>query len=91
MTIPATIILGIYYFLRILTWVIVIRIILSWVAPATQNPVARFIIETSEQILSPIRRILPRGQGAWGMIDWSPLVALIVIDLLSYWLISMFS
>lgn len=84
------VILALYYFLRFLTWIIVIRIIMSWVAPASQNIIARFIVETSEQILNPIRRILPRGQGMMGMVDWSPLVALILIDLLSYWLITTF-
>jgi len=85
-----TLVLGIYYFLRILTWFIVIRIILSWVAPHSHNPIARFIVDTTEQILGPIRGLLPRGSGAMAMIDWSPLLALILIDLLSYWLISSF-
>ena len=84
-------ILGIYYFLRFLTWIIVIRIILSWVAPGSSNPIARFVIETSEQVLAPIRRVLPRGEGMMAMMDFSPLLALILIDLLSYWLISSFS
>lgn len=83
-------VIGIYYFLRILTWLIVIRIILSWVAPNSHNPVARFIIDTTEQFLDPIRRMIPRGSGAWAMIDWSPLIALILIDILSYWFISTF-
>lgn len=85
------VILGFYYFLRILSWLIIVRIILSWVAPMSHHPVAVFIVQTSEQVISPVRRILPRGSGAMAMIDWAPLVALIGIDVLRYILVSTFT
>lgn len=85
------VILGVYYFLRILSWLIIVRIILSWVAPMSHHPLALFIVQTSEQVIAPIRSILPRGSGAMAMIDWAPLVALIAIDVLRYLLISYFT
>lgn len=75
-------ILGIYYFLRVLTWLIVVRIILSWVAPGSHHPLIVFIYQTTEQILAPIRRLIPRTDGVLGMFDWSPLIAILLIDIL---------
>jgi len=83
-------VIGIYYFLRALSWLIVIRILLSWFAPRSHHPIVVFIIQTTDQILVPIRNRLPRGQGMMGMIDWSPLVALILIDVLRYVLVRAF-
>lgn len=84
-------VLGVYYFLRILSWLIIVRIILSWVAPTSHHPLALFVVQTSEQVIGPIRRMLPRGSGAMAMIDWSPLVALIAIDVLRYFLVRFFA
>jgi YggT family protein len=75
-------VLGIYYFLRVLTWLIIARIILSWVAPGSHHPIVQFIHQTTEQILGPIRRMIPRGSGVLGMIDFSPLIAILLIDVL---------
>jgi len=83
-------IIGVFYFLRVLSFLIIARIILSWVAPRSHNPIAILIVQTSEQVIAPIRRILPRGKGTMAMIDWSPLVALILIDIFRYWFISLF-
>lgn len=88
---PTIFILGIYYFLRILSLLIVARVIISWVAPRSMHPVVVFVVQTTEHVVAPIRNRLPRGSGALGMVDWSPLIALILIDLLRYLLISLFS
>ena len=55
--------------------VVLARVLLSWVDPQGRSPVAAFIIQTSEPILGPIRRIMPRT----GMFDLSPLVVILVI------------
>ena len=54
------------------------RVILSFVNPAGRGPIAGFIISTTEPILAPVRRILPRT----GMVDFSPLIVCVVIGLL---------
>ena len=46
------------------------RILISWVNPRFEGPVARFLYETTEPLLSPIRRLLPQT----GMIDLSPMI-----------------
>ena len=51
------------------------RIILSWFPTKTTNPIVVFVFALTEPILAPIRRVVPK----FGMIDISPMVALIAI------------
>lgn len=64
-----------------LFWLLVIRVLLSWVRPRTYNrlylDVERFVWRVTEPILGPIRNLVPPV----GMVDFSPLVALLVIRL----------
>ena len=61
--------------LTILTWIIIIRALISWVNPDPYNPIVQFLYRVTEPILMPIRRILP----AMGGFDLSPIVALVGI------------
>jgi YggT family protein len=40
---------------------ILARVLLSWVDPAGRGRLAAFIVSTTEPILAPIRRLLPRS------------------------------
>lgn len=52
-------------------WLLVVgRVLLSWINPRFEGPVARFLYDTTEPLLAPIRRFLPRT----GMLDLAPLV-----------------
>ena len=57
---------------------IIIQVILSWIAPGTYNPLIGLVYKISEPALKPFRRIIPPVAG----IDFSPLAALIVMQLL---------
>jgi len=57
---------------------ILARVVLSFVDPGGRGTVAGFVISTTEPILAPVRRILPRT----GMLDWSPFIVVFVIGLL---------
>lgn len=63
---------------RILQFAILIRIFLSWVAPMSQqgNPIFTFIYQITEPILAPLRRFT-----TFGMIDFSPFVAMIALQM----------
>ena len=54
------------------------RILISWINPRFEGPVARFLYETTEPLLSPIRRVLPQS----GMMDFSPMVLGMVLLIL---------
>jgi YggT family protein len=63
-------------FLVIGLWLLILaRIVLSWVDPAGRSRFAAFVVQTTEPILAPVRRALPRT----GMFDFSPLLVLIVL------------
>ena len=60
-------------------WVMVIgRILLSWINPRFEGPVARFLFDTTEPLISPIRRVMPQT----GMFDWAPLLLLLGLGVL---------
>jgi YggT family protein len=58
---------------------IFIRIIFSWIGMDPQNPVVVFLHEITEPILAPIRQFMPR----MGMLDLSPMVAIILLSLIA--------
>ena len=49
------------YTVRILNLVIVIRVILSWLAPYTHNDFTDVVYAVSEPLLRPFRMIFPMG------------------------------
>ncbi|MCG8394840.1 MAG: YggT family protein [Pseudomonadales bacterium] len=59
-------------------WTVLIRVILSWVAPDPYNPVVRVIVQITEPIMAPVRKLLP----PMGGFDLSPLIVLLGIQLL---------
>ncbi|GAC1407522.1 MAG: YggT family protein [Chloroflexota bacterium] len=64
---------------NILMLSIIIRAVLSWVNPSWDKPVFRLLLEITEPILGPIRRIMPRV----GMLDLSPLIAIVVLQFIA--------
>ena len=66
-------------FVLIALWVLIFaRVLLSWVNPRGGGALADFVIQTTEPILAPIRRLLPRS----GMFDFSSLIVLLVLGAL---------
>lgn len=70
--------------LNIYMWLIVVRAIASWFAMDPYNPIYQFLIRITEPVLGRIRRILPLGGG---MVDFSPIVAILVIIFLQGFLV----
>jgi YggT family protein len=66
----------------LLTWLLIIHVVLSYFM-SPYHPVRQAIDRFIEPLLAPIRRILPRT----GMIDFSPLVLLILIQLVEFVLV----
>lgn len=61
--------------LRLFIFAIVIRVILSWIAPGGYNPAMAIIQTLTDRILRPFRRILP----PMGGLDLSPMFAIILL------------
>lgn len=54
------------------------RVLISWIDPMGNMRVTQILREITEPILAPIRSVLP----SMGMIDLSPLVAILLLQLL---------
>ena len=61
------------------------RVIISWINLSPDNPIVVLLYGITEPILAPIRRVLP----SMGMLDLSPMVALIVMMILQRVLLSL--
>lgn len=57
---------------------ILARVLLSWVNLSPYHPVVTFIHEVTEPVLKPLRNIIP----PIGMLDISPIAALILLRIL---------
>jgi YggT family protein len=67
-----------YILVQILNFAIIVRALMSWFNPSPDNPIVRFVIEITEPVLAPLRRIVPRI----GMIDITPIVAILLMSMI---------
>ena len=70
--------------LKIYMWIIIARAILSWVSPDPYNPIVRFIHNVTEPVLYQVRKRIPIMMGG---IDFSPIIVLLAIMFLQYFLV----
>ena len=61
----------------IYTLIIIAAALITWVNPDPYNPIVQFLRRVTEPVLRPIRRVLARYQGG---LDFSPLVAILIIQ-----------
>ncbi|HLI26965.1 MAG TPA: YggT family protein [Chloroflexota bacterium] len=59
-----------------LTFAIVARALLSWFNLGPSHPLVRILYDVTEPILAPLRRVIP----TIGMIDITPLVAILLLQ-----------
>ena len=69
--------------LEVYFWIIIVRALLSWVNPDRYNPIVQFLYRVTEPVLRPIRRRLPMQIG----LDFSPLVVILAIKVLQWFLV----
>ena len=74
---------------NILDWLIIGRVIISWIQPSPSNQILRqlirFTYQVTEPILAPIRRLLPTTNIG---IDFSPIVAIFALSIIRSFLIN---
>ena len=66
------------FLLQVATILIIIRTVMSWFSPRPTNALAIYLYRVTEPILAPLRQIMPRT----GMIDFSPLLAILLLQLM---------
>ncbi len=89
---PFLVILGqcVYYGVSIYVWLIILRVLLTWISPNPYSPLMRLLSRITDPLLNQARRRLPFTLGG---LDFSPVLVIIVIHLagvvLGQWLISL--
>ena len=73
-------------FARVYEWVVIISVLLTWIIRDPYHPVRQGVDSLVRPLLEPIRRIMPPT----GMFDFSPIVLLILIRLVTILLVSLF-
>lgn len=68
-----------------LTWMIIIRAILSWIPSLRGNQLYRSFVDLTETFISPVRKFLPHSNS---MIDFAPLVTILLLQLLENLILS---
>lgn len=65
-------------FLYVLIVAILVRSLLSWFPKAQNNQFGRLLVQFTEPLLQPVRRLMPRSM----MIDFSPMLVILVLYLM---------
>ena len=64
---------------EVLTLAILIRVSLSWFSRGPTNVLTNMMYQVTEPILSPLRRIIPKV----GRLDFTPMVAVILLQVVA--------
>ena len=60
------------------------RVLMSWISPGGGDHLSTILYQVTEPILGPLRKVLPR----LGMLDLSPIAALLILTFLRQFLVS---
>jgi YggT family protein len=76
----------IWMLINIYSLVILARVLMSWLNVNPYSPVAQVIFNLTEPVLAPVRNLLPPAGG----LDFSPIIVLVVLQILGQILVNMF-
>lgn len=72
------------YLLKIIEFLIFVRVIISWFPIDRYNPIIQFLYQITEPLLAPVRNLIQRSSVGGGMmIDFSPLIVILLIEYLA--------
>ena len=60
-------------------WLMIARVVLSWVAPRSYNKIIEFVVDVTDFVLLPIKRVFPTNIGG---VDFSPILAIFLLSFL---------
>jgi len=72
--------------IQLYSFVILARVLMSWVNIDPYSPLARAIYNLTEPVLQPIRNLLPPAAG----LDFSPIIVILLLQVVGQILIAMF-
>lgn len=68
--------------IRLLDSLILVRVLLSFFPEIRASKIAYFIYQLTEPILAPCRALLDKLGLSMGMLDFSPILAFVLLDLI---------
>ena len=74
--------------LTIYQYIVLGAVIISWVNADPNNPIVRFLRQSTEPIFRPIRKLMPQAMYRTG-IDFTPLIVFLLIVLIQNFIISL--
>ena len=60
-------------------WVVVIRVLISWINPDPYNPIVQFLRGVTDPALDAMRRFVPQFMWSTGL-DFTPLLLIIMLQ-----------
>lgn len=72
-------------FFELYSFVILARVLMSWVNIDPYSPLARTIYDLTEPVLAPVRNLMPAAGG----LDFSPIIVLILLQVLGSMVVMM--
>ena len=67
---------GLLTLLNYFKWLIIIRVLMTWVTPDPRNPIVQLIASLTDPVMEPFRRIIP----PLGVIDISPIILIFLVE-----------
>jgi YggT family protein len=72
--------------IQLYTFIVLARVLMSWINIDPYSPLARTIYNLTEPLLAPVRNILPPAAG----LDFSPIIVILLLQVVGQIVISMF-
>lgn len=73
---PDSLITLIIYLFNALTLIVIARALISWFDPGMRSSVGKILVDITEPMLAPIRRMIPSAGG----LDFSPIILIILLQ-----------
>ena len=70
--------------LSLFMWIVIARVIISWVNPDPYNKIVKILYATTEPVLYPVRKKIPLNLGG---LDFSPVLVILAIIFLQSFLV----
>jgi YggT family protein len=67
--------------LSLYRWIIIIRVVISWINPDPNNPIVQFLRSITDPALDGLRRYVPRFLWSTGL-DFTPLLLIVLLQVL---------
>ncbi len=71
-----------YYLLEAISYLLLARIILSWIPQVRQSKFYGFILQVTEPLLIPVRKLISKTKAALWPIDVSVIIIFILIGII---------